>query len=123
MNDQCPISNDQSRSGAGVSPATRASRPRTLQRGRDARRGRRDARPTTITSRWFGHWSLLVHWPLLFLSGCSFAPKYAKPAVQTPAAFKELAPSNFKDTEGWKTAEPKDEAVRGQWWEMFGDAQ
>ena len=26
------------------------------------------------------------------LSGCSFAPKYQRPAVQTPAAFKELAP-------------------------------
>ena len=34
-------------SGAGVSPAARASRPRIRQRGRDARYGRRDARPTT----------------------------------------------------------------------------
>ena len=39
---------EQMNSGAGVSPATRASRPRTLRRGQDARYGRRDARPTTL---------------------------------------------------------------------------
>jgi multidrug efflux system outer membrane protein len=58
--------------------------------------------------------------PVLF-AGCSFAPKYAKPSVQTPAAFKELTPAQFKETDGWKTAEPKDDAIRGQWWEMFTD--
>ena len=58
---------------------------------------------------------------LIAFAGCSFAPKYAKPSVQTPAAFKELTPEQFKDTDGWKTAEPKDNAIRGKWWEMFGD--
>ncbi len=58
--------------------------------------------------------------PVLF-AGCSFAPKYAKPSVPTPAAFKELTPAQFKETDGWKTAEPKDDAIRGQWWEMFAD--
>jgi len=57
----------------------------------------------------------------LFVSGCSFAPKYAKPTVATPAAFKELTPEQAKVTEGWKTAEPKDDAIRGNWWETFGD--
>ena len=57
----------------------------------------------------------------LFATGCSFAPKYATPSVPTPAAFKELTPAQAKVTEGWKTAEPKDDAIRGKWWEIFGD--
>jgi len=60
---------------------------------------------------------------LVLFGGCSFAPKYAKPAVQTPAAFKELAPDQFKDVEGWKAAEPKDDMIRGQWWEMFHEPE
>src|SRR5206468_12927034 len=39
----------------------------------------------------------------------------------TSGAFKELTPEQFKQTDGWKTAEPKDDAIRGKWWEMFGD--
>jgi multidrug efflux pump len=58
---------------------------------------------------------------ILFASGCSFAPHYAKPSIQTPAAFKELTPAQTQTTDGWKTAEPKDAALRGKWWEMFGD--
>ena len=30
---------------------------------------------------------------LALFAGCSFAPKYAEPSVQTPAAFKEMTPS------------------------------
>ena len=57
----------------------------------------------------------------LFAGGCSFAPKYAPPAVTTPATFKELTPAQAAATDGWKTAQPKDDAIRGNWWEMFGD--
>ena len=55
------------------------------------------------------------------LSGCSFAPRYKTPAVETPGTFKELTPEQSKVTAGWKTAEPNDNAVRGRWWETFGD--
>jgi len=86
--------------------------------------GRRDACPTSA----FGHWKMVILWSLVIghwslVTGCNFAPKYSKPSLQTPAAFKELTPGDFKETDGWKTAEPKDDAVRGQWWEMFGDEQ
>jgi len=37
-------------------------------------------------------------------TGCSFAPKYSQPSVQTPVAFKE--------TNGWKVAEPKEDTLR-----------
>lgn len=56
-----------------------------------------------------------------FLVGCSFAPKYVKPSVEGPTAFKELTTNNLSQTDGWKTAEPQDAALRGQWWEMFAD--
>ena len=56
---------------------------------------------------------------LVLFSGCSFAPKYAEPVVQTPPAFKELAPEQFKETEGWKAAEPNDDLIRGKWWDIF----
>ena len=52
---------------------------------------------------------------LALFTGCSFAPKYAKPEFQTPAQFKETA--------GWKTAEPNDAVIRGQWWEMFHEPE
>jgi len=57
----------------------------------------------------------------LLASGCSLATKYATPSVQTPEAFKELTPAQPNETDGWKTAEPKDDAIRGKWWEMFAD--
>jgi NodT family efflux transporter outer membrane factor (OMF) lipoprotein len=56
---------------------------------------------------------------LVLFAGCSFAPKYAKPSVQTPAAFKEMTPAQSQKTDGWKTAEPEDDTIRGQWWEVF----
>jgi NodT family efflux transporter outer membrane factor (OMF) lipoprotein len=60
---------------------------------------------------------------LALIAGCSFAPKYAQPSVQTPAAFKEMTPAQSKETDGWKTAEPKDDILRGNWWEVFHDPE
>jgi NodT family efflux transporter outer membrane factor (OMF) lipoprotein len=60
---------------------------------------------------------------VFFAAGCSFAPKYVKPVVQTPAAFKELTPEQSQDVEGWKVAEPKDDVIRGKWWEMFHEPE
>src|SRR5437764_13540771 len=59
----------------------------------------------------------------LCLSGCNPAPKYAKPPAQTPIAFKESAPQEYKEGEGWKTAQPGDDKIRGKWWEMYNDPQ
>ena len=110
--------------GAGVSPAAPGVSPASEDPRARRPAGRRDACPTTS----FGHWKLVILWSLVighwsFLTGCNFAPKYTKPSLQAPTAFKELTPGDFKEIEGWKAAEPKDDAVRGQWWEMFGDEQ
>src|SRR5947208_2012152 len=76
----------------------------------------------------FGIWSLGLLWSLAlgiwcFFTGCSFAPKYQRPAVETPAAFKELTPQSSDATNLWKVAKPSDAALRGKWWEMFTNTQ
>jgi outer membrane protein TolC len=60
---------------------------------------------------------------LMLLKSCDKAPKYKTPPVQTPPAFKELTAANFKETDGWKFAKPNDNALKGNWWEIFNDPQ
>ena len=49
------------------------------------------------------------------LAGCVVGPKYQRPAVQAPTAYKTQGP--------WRVAAPKDSIPKGQWWEIFGDAE
>jgi NodT family efflux transporter outer membrane factor (OMF) lipoprotein len=49
------------------------------------------------------------------LAGCMVGPDYVRPTAPVPEAYKESA--------GWKRAEPRDALARGRWWEMFGDAE
>lgn len=60
---------------------------------------------------------------LLLFKGCDKAPKYVKPSTATTPAFKELPPEYFKETKDWKFARPNDAVIRGNWWEVFNDAQ
>jgi NodT family efflux transporter outer membrane factor (OMF) lipoprotein len=59
------------------------------------------------------------------LSGCSFAPRYAAPAVPAPPAFKESAPPAYSDAlpGAWQPARPQDAALKGKWWEMFNEPE
>jgi NodT family efflux transporter outer membrane factor (OMF) lipoprotein len=59
----------------------------------------------------------------LVLGGCTVGPKYHTPSAPTPTAYKELTPANYPTTDGWKVAQPKDDALRGKWWEMFNDPE
>jgi NodT family efflux transporter outer membrane factor (OMF) lipoprotein len=52
---------------------------------------------------------------VFFLSGCSVGPKYSKPTTEIPPAYKENA--------NWKSAQPSDQAQKGNWWEIFQDPQ
>jgi NodT family efflux transporter outer membrane factor (OMF) lipoprotein len=53
---------------------------------------------------------------VIFLSACTVVgPDYVRPTVITPDAYKEL--------DGWKVARPKDDVIRGSWWEIFADPQ
>ena len=58
----------------------------------------------------------------VMLSACAVGPEYRTPAVVTPPAFKESLVSDGADP-GWKAAEPKDDALKGNWWEAYGDPQ
>ncbi|MGA3263642.1 MAG: efflux transporter outer membrane subunit [Terracidiphilus sp.] len=56
------------------------------------------------------------------LTGCNVGPKYLPPATTAPPAFKE-SPAQFKETEGWKVAQPQDAALRGKWWEIYNEPE
>ena len=60
---------------------------------------------------------------MLLLGGCMVGPKYSKPTTPIAPAFKEAPPASFKEGDGWKTAQPNDQALRGDWWTMFQDTQ
>ena len=49
------------------------------------------------------------------LAGCAVGPKYQRPAVQAPTAYKTEGP--------WRVAAPKDSLPKGAWWEIFNDAE
>jgi NodT family efflux transporter outer membrane factor (OMF) lipoprotein len=59
----------------------------------------------------------------LLLAGCTVGPKYIKPTVPTTPAYKEEAPSSFKESDQWQPAHPGDQLSRGNWWEIFGDPE
>lgn len=87
---------------------------------------------------------------LLAIAGCNVGPKYSRPPVDTPPAYKEGAPptpapapaatpgstantspappaDNSASTQGqnqaWKVAQPQDATLHGKWWEAFNDPE
>jgi len=67
----------------------------------------------------FGNKVYVTFLLLMALSACTVGPRYSKPAVATPPAYKELAGGNDQ----WKVASPSDGVLKGKWWELFGDPQ
>jgi len=60
---------------------------------------------------------------LFMFNACTPGPKYAKPTVPTPPAYKELAPSAASPQSEWKASQPQDQVIRGKWWEIFNHPQ
>ncbi|MGF6607191.1 multidrug efflux system outer membrane protein [Paraburkholderia sp. WSM4175] len=76
---------------------------------------------------------------IALLAACSVEPTYKRPDVDTPAAFKEApamatsaaaasgvaagSAASAQNTGTWKPAQPADDALRGEWWKVFGDPQ
>jgi outer membrane protein TolC len=52
---------------------------------------------------------------MLLSAGCTVGPKYRRPAAEVPPAYKEVG--------DWKPAQPNDQNLGGNWWEIFQDAQ
>ena len=50
---------------------------------------------------------------LVMLFGCAVGPDYKRPPVPAPTAFKEL--------KGWKEAQPRDDRIKAEWWNVFND--
>ncbi|HEX3940948.1 MAG TPA: efflux transporter outer membrane subunit [Acidobacteriaceae bacterium] len=81
---------------------------------------KREERSKRRPSRWI--WTCAA---VALLSGCRVGPNYQRPAVPTPPAFEGAAPTPPPNPPngGWKEAAPADSAIRGNWWEMYGDSQ
>jgi NodT family efflux transporter outer membrane factor (OMF) lipoprotein len=58
----------------------------------------------------------------LALAACNLAPHYDAPRVDVAAGFKE-AVHGSAGGEGWKLAEPRDDAIPADWWRLFADPQ
>jgi NodT family efflux transporter outer membrane factor (OMF) lipoprotein len=69
-----------------------------------------------------GNMARLKPWLIVLLAiaalqicGCTVGPAYKRPTVEVPAAYKELG--------NWKQAQPNEQNLGGNWWEMFQDPQ
>jgi NodT family efflux transporter outer membrane factor (OMF) lipoprotein len=51
----------------------------------------------------------------LCLAGCAVGPKYQRPSIPSPPAWKTEGP--------WRESAPKDAIPKGAWWEIFHDAE
>ncbi len=52
---------------------------------------------------------------VLTIAGCAVGPKYNRPAVEIPPAYKEVG--------DWKPAQPSEQNLGGAWWQIFQDQQ
>ncbi len=52
---------------------------------------------------------------MLILAGCTVGPNYKRPAAEVPPVYKEVG--------DWKPAQPNDQKLDGNWWEIFQDSQ
>jgi len=50
------------------------------------------------------------------MAACNVGPRYAPPSDPAPPAFKEAAGP-------WQPAQPRDAALKGRWWEMYGEPE
>jgi NodT family efflux transporter outer membrane factor (OMF) lipoprotein len=76
-----------------------------MMRGRPRREGLRVV--SAVATRGF------ILGAAMLLGACTVGPDYVKPSVEVPTTYKEV--------DGWKVAEPRDQTLRGDWWERFGD--
>jgi NodT family efflux transporter outer membrane factor (OMF) lipoprotein len=72
-----------------------------------------------VERRWesVGYRSALVMTLPLFLTACSVGPDYVTPTAPMPVN------TTYKGMNDWKPANPKDDMIRGKWWEIYHDPQ
>lgn len=64
---------------------------------------------------WRAAWRAALPAAVLLAAGCSVGPDYVRPAIVAPAAYKEAT--------AWRAAQPRDDALRGNWWAIYADAE
>jgi NodT family efflux transporter outer membrane factor (OMF) lipoprotein len=64
---------------------------------------------------WKGVQTCVLLVSVLSIVGCAVGPKYQRPAAEVPPAYKEVG--------DWKPAQPNDQNLGGNWWEVFQDPQ
>jgi NodT family efflux transporter outer membrane factor (OMF) lipoprotein len=60
---------------------------------------------------------------LLLIAGCSLGPKYVRPPLPGPPAYKEIPPAEANEPGLWRPTQPGDNTKRGNWWKVFNDPQ
>ena len=72
----------------------------------------------SLQATWLRGWIVglfVVVLAIFLLAGCAVGPKYKTPTLPAPPAYKEMG--------NWKSAQPSDQNLGGNWWEIFQDAQ
>jgi NodT family efflux transporter outer membrane factor (OMF) lipoprotein len=60
----------------------------------------------------------------VLVAGCVVGPKYIRPSVPEPPAYKEATPATAAwEQSAFRPARPADALVRGQWWTIFQDPE
>jgi NodT family efflux transporter outer membrane factor (OMF) lipoprotein len=54
------------------------------------------------------------------LWGCVVGPKYSRPVAVTSPADKGQLPAEYKESNGWKQAQPAEGILQQSWWRIFG---
>jgi len=65
-----------------------------------------------LSKRMAGAFTILS---MALFAGCAVGPNYKRPAAEVPATYKEAG--------NWKPAQPDEQNLGGNWWEMFHDPQ
>src|SRR5262249_14107651 len=98
----------------GLSPA---GQPEASHSGSPARRTPSAGQASNMSRPIRIGWAIFP----LALTGCTVGPKYHPPATTQAAPVYKESPTQFKEGEGWKVAQPRDAMLRGKWWEIFHD--
>ncbi len=64
--------------------------------------------------------AVAISFMTLLLAGCTVGPRYTRSSVPAAPAYKELPPPQFQEAGGWKPAQPADQRIRADWWQLFG---
>ncbi len=57
--------------------------------------------------------ALLALGLMVSVTSCTAGPDYVRPTADVPVSYKEI--------DGWKLANPKDDVLKDAWWELFDD--